>query len=143
MASKMSVRARFAGEMRFEVAEGSGHAVVLDGDHVAGYSPMEMLLASLAGCSAMSVIAILQKKREDVRSYEVFVEGVRAETHPMVFVEIVVEHVITGRGVRKASVERAIELAETRYCGVSIMLGRVTRLVHTYRIVQEGEHKEE
>ena len=136
MADKRYVQAKWDTEARFDITSGSGHAVTLDGDHLAGYSPMEMLLASLAGCSGISVISILQKKREDVRNYEVYVQGMRAETHPLVFVEIAVEHVITGRTVKPASVERAIELAETRYCGVSVMLGKATKLVHTYRIVE-------
>lgn len=139
MAEKMIVQARAEGEMRFEIAAGSGHEVTMDGEHVVGCSPMEMLLASLAACSGISVISILRKKQELVMSYEVHVEGVRAETHPLVFVKIDVEHIVSGRGVRAASVERAIELAETRYCGVSIMLGKGTKLVHSYRIVEAGE----
>ena len=136
MAERMRVQAKYEVGMRFGIESGSGHNVTLDGEHLAGYSPMEMLLASLAGCSGMSVISILLKKQEHVTSYEVRVEGVRAETHPLVFVEIVAEHVITGRHVRPASVERAIELAETRYCGVSILLGKATNLKHTYRIIE-------
>jgi putative redox protein len=136
MAETMNVHAKYAAGMRFDLESGTGHKITLDGEHHAGASPMEMLLVSLAGCSGMSVISILQKKQEFVTNYEIQVQGVRAETHPLVFVQILVEHIITGHHVRSLSVERAIELAETRYCGVSIMLGKATNLIHTYRIVE-------
>jgi putative redox protein len=136
MAEQVEIRARFDAEMRFGIFSDRGQEITLDGDHLAGFSPMEMLLASLAGCSGMSVISVLLKKRESVTNYEVHVRGVRAETYPLVYQEITVEHVITGTDVHSAAVERAIELAETRYCPVSIMLGQVTSLRHTYRIIE-------
>jgi putative redox protein len=136
MTEGMQVRATYDAAMRFEVTSASGHMVTLDGEHQAGYGPMEMLLASLAGCSGASVISILQKKQEDVTHYEVHVRGARAETYPRIFVEIAVEHIITGHHVSSISVERAIELAETRYCGVSIMLGKATKLTHSYKIIE-------
>ena len=139
MADTWSVQAKFDAEMRFDVTLSSGDKVRFDGKHVDGPSPVEMLLASLAACSGISVISILQKKQEVVTNYEVFAHGVRAETYPLVFLEIDVEHVITGRGVRKVSVERAIELAETRYCIVSILLGKATKLTHRYRIEEADE----
>ena len=138
MAETIQVQATYDAAMRFDIHSSGGHTVRLDGEHAAGYSPMEMLLASMAGCSGMSVISILRTQREAITHYEVHVQGTRAETHPLVFVEITVEHLITGHSVRPQSVERAIELAETRYCGVSIMLRQATRLTHTYRI-QEAE----
>ena len=133
MAEAVQVYAIYDAAMRLDIRSDAGHTIRLDGDHVAGFSPMELLLASLAGCSGMSVISILQKKQEDVTRYEVHVRGLRAPTYPLVYVEIAVEHVITGRHVRAASIERAIELAETRYCPVSVMLGKATRLTHSFR----------
>src|SRR5437899_7009539 len=107
MAESTQVQATYDTAMRFEVTATSGHTVTLDGEHEAGYGPMELLLASLAGCSGMSVISILQKKQEDVTHYEVHVRGVRAETYPRVFVEIADEHIITGHHVLAISEERA------------------------------------
>ncbi|TMC59439.1 MAG: OsmC family protein [Chloroflexota bacterium] len=134
MAETMNVQATYSVGQSFNIATGTGHTVTLDGEHHSGASPMELLLASLAGCSGISIISILQKKQEDVTHYEIHVQGVRAAVHPLVFVEITAEHIITGHHIRPQSVERAIELAETRYCGVSIMLGKATQLKHIYRI---------
>jgi putative redox protein len=69
----------------------------------------------------------------------VHVQGVRAEEHPMVFVEITVEHIVTGHHIQPEAVARAIALSEERYCGAGAMLGKVAHLTHTYRIVEATE----
>ena len=128
--------------MEFQAESGSGHTVIMDaslpdGGADAGFRPMELLLVGLAGCTGMDVISILRKMRQDVTGYDVRVTGTRAETHPMVFTDIVVEHHITGRHIDPAAVARAIELSETRYCGAGAMLGKVAHLRHSYRVTEE------
>jgi putative redox protein len=144
MAETMTVQSKLATGMRFEVEAGSGHHVTLDaaehgGGHNEGFRPMELLLVGLAGCTGMDVISILRKKRQDVTGYEVHVTGVRAEEYPMVFVEITVEHIVTGHHIQPEAVARAIELSKERYCGAGAMLGKVAHLTHTYRIVEAAE----
>ena len=129
--------ARHVAAMQFDITTESGHTVRLDWhESNMGATPMEMVLASLAGCSGISVLSILVKKHLDITDYEVRVRGTRAETHPQVFTEISVEHILTGRGIKPQAVERAIELAETRYCSVSVMLSKAVQLQHTYRIIE-------
>ncbi len=142
---EMDVQAHLVEGMRFDVKAGSGHEVVVDmldgleGQPSPGFSPMEMLLVGLAGCTGISVLSILQAKRQKITGYELRVHGKRAEQHPKVFVEISVEHIVTGQGVQPVAVERAIELSETRYCGAEAMLGKTARITHTYRIVEKTE----
>ncbi|HZU00079.1 MAG TPA: OsmC family protein [Ktedonobacteraceae bacterium] len=138
---EMDVQAHLVEGMRFDVKAGSGHEVTVDmldgleGQSSAGFSPMEMLLVGLAGCTGMSVLSILRGKRQRITGYELRVHGKRADQHPKVFVEISVEHIVTGQGVQPIAVERAIELSETRYCGVEAMLSKTARITHTYRIM--------
>ena len=144
MAEVMTARAILETGMRFDAEAGSGHHVTLDaaehgGGQNLGFRPMELLLVGLVGCTGMDVISILRKKRQDVTGYEVQVRGVRAEDHPMVFVEITVEHVVTGHSLQPEAVARAIALSEERYCGAGAMLGKVAHLTHTYRIVEAAE----
>jgi len=144
MAETMTVQSKLATGMRFEVEAGSGHHVTLDaaehgGGHNEGFRPMELLLVGLAGCTGMDVISLLRKKRQQVTGYEVHVTGVRAEEHPMVFVEITVEHIVTGHRIQPEAVAHAIELSEERYCGAGAMLGKVAHLTHTSRIVEAAE----
>jgi putative redox protein len=136
----LTARARLAGNMRFEVEVGSGHLVTLDADaddggRNAGPGPMEIVLVGLAGCVGMTVLAILRKKRQDVIGYELRLQGTQATEHPHVFLEIAVEHTVTGRNVDPVAVARAIELAETRYCPVSAMLAKTAAIAHNFRIV--------
>lgn len=144
MAEKMTAHATLASGMRFEARAGSGHHVTLDaaeqdGGRDTGFRPMEMLLVGLAGCTAMDVISILRKKRQQVTAYEVQVEGIRADAHPMVFTTIRVEHIITGHHIQPEAVARAIQLSEGRYCGAGAMLGKAAHLTHTFCII-ENDH---
>ena len=141
MAEVMTARAILETGMRFAAESGSGHVVTLDaaehsGGQNAGFRPMELLLVGLAGCTGMDVISILRKMRQQVTAYEVHVTGTRVEEHTMVFVEITVEHVVTGHALQSQAVARAIQLSEERYCGAGAMLGKVARLTHTFRIVE-------
>ena len=144
MGEIMTVKTRLIEDMAFTAEAGSGHTVMLDaaehgGGHDLGFRPMELLLAGLSGCTAMDVISILRKKRQDVTDYEVRVHGERAEDHPMVFTDITVEHIITGHHINEEAVARAIELSETKYCGAGAMLRKTAHLKHSYRIVESAE----
>src|SRR5579864_2084190 len=144
MAEQMTATVRLETGMRFDAEAGSGHHITLDaaeygGGHNEGFRPMELLLVGLAGCTGMDVISILRKKRQQVTGYAVHVVGVRAEDHPMVFVEITVVHIVTGHQIQPEAVARAIQLSEERYCGAGAMLGKVAHLTHTYRIVEAAQ----
>lgn len=144
MAEQMTALVKLETGMLFDAEAGSGHHVTLDaaehgGGHNAGFRPMELLLVGLGGCTGMDVISILRKKRQQVTGYEVRVSGIRAEDHPMVFVEITVEHIVTGHNIQPEAVERAIQLSKEWYCGAGAMLGKVAHLTHSFRIVETAE----
>ena len=127
--------------MTFRASTASGHELVMDaspdvGGTESGARPMELLMAGLGGCTGMDVISILRKKRQEVTGYEVRVQGIRAESHPMIFEDITIEHIITGHHLQHEAVRRAIALSEARYCGAGAMLGRVAQLRHMYCIVE-------
>ncbi len=141
MAEHMIAQATLVADMRFEAEAGSGHHITLDaaehgGGQNTGFRPMELLLVGLAGCTGMDVISILRKMRQPVTAYEIHVDGIRAEDHPMTFVEITVEHVVYGQHLEPDAVARAIHLSEERYCSVGAMLGKAAHLTHTFRIVE-------
>lgn len=97
-------------------------------------SPMEILLASLAGCSAVDVVGILEKSRQAVTNYEVRVRGERADEHPRVYKTIEVVHVLTGENLSPEAVERAVRLSADKYCSVSAMLAAGAEVRHTFEI---------
>jgi len=121
---------------------GSGHAVVLDGppDHGGrniGMRPMEMVLIGTGGCSAIDVMGILQKARQDVIDCHVHLEAERADAIPAVFTKIHMRFVVTGRNLKESHVKRAVDLSAEKYCSASIMLGRAgVEITHSYEIVE-------
>ncbi len=85
------------------------------------FSPMEGLLASLAGCMSIDIMMILNKQRQQVDHYEVKVTGTRADAAPAVFTAIQMEVHISGK-VKEAKLQQAIRLSEEKYCSVYHML---------------------
>jgi putative redox protein len=129
--------ATLEGNMRFVAANPDGHTLVMD-DHEggAGPSPIETILASLAGCTGMDVVSILRKKRVPFTAYRVETRADQAETYPMVFSRVDVIHVVEGLDLSPAAVHRAVELSALKYCPVSAMLAAGTVAIHHgYRII--------
>jgi|TARA_B100001964_G_C14127301_1_gene551141 putative redox protein len=115
----------------------SGYAVELASgvaETGSGASPMELVLIALAGCTAMDVISILQKKRQQVTDFEVRVQADKTEQHPRVFTAARVEYVVTGDSVQADAVARAVELSTTKYCSVHAMLKQAMPIEFSYRV---------
>jgi putative redox protein len=101
-----------------------------------GFSPMELILLGLAGCTGMDTISILQKKKQDVIGFEIKVHGDRSVDHPKVFTDIMIEYVVTGHSVDAAAVERAVELSATKYCSAQAMLDKAAKIEHRITILE-------
>ncbi len=121
----------------------SGHGLVMDaspavGGRNLGPRPMEMLLMGMGGCSSIDVITILEKMREPVAGCEVEITAERAADHPKVFTEIHMHFILSGSGLNREKVARAIALSAEKYCSASIMLGRSARVTHDFEIVEKA-----
>ena len=117
----------------------SNHWVPMDGPQEfggsdAGTRPKELLLLSLAGCTGSDVISILTKMREPYTKFEVDIDAEMSNEHPKVYTKIEVIFKIWGEGVKEANLKRAIELSETRYCGVTAMLKNSVEITSRYEI---------
>lgn len=107
-----------------------------------GFRPLELMAVSLAGCTAMDVISILTKKKQEVTAFEVKVHAEQAEEFPKVFTQAVITYLVTGLAVDEAAVLRAIELTATKYCPAQAMLGKVVPMELVYEIYEdEGSGK--
>lgn len=125
-------------DMKFVGKGASGHEVVMDaipevGGHDSAARPMEVLLLGLMGCTAMDVISILKKKRQDVQDLKVFATFERAPEHPKKYTSIHLEFVAYGDVDLKA-LERAIELSETTYCGATATVRGVATVTTSCRV---------
>ena len=103
-------------------AGGTGH----------GTSPMELLLMSIAGCSGMNIVSILEKMQVKVNRFVTTVEGERSNDHPRVFKDIEVVYKFWGDALREDKLQRAVQLSIDKYCSVANMIDRAANL--TYRI---------
>jgi len=105
--------------LRFTAEPGSGHAVTIDSvgrpGH-AGAGPMEVVLMGIAGCTAMDVVAILERMRQPLSGLDVEIIGDRAENHPKRLTAISIAYRVRGRGLEREKVERAVELSHSTYC---------------------------
>lgn len=130
--------------MAFTGTADSGFTIQLDakkevGGEGRGFIPMELMALSLAGCTAMDVISILRKKRQDVTGFEVRVDAPRAENHPKVFTRASIEYRVTGHTIDEAAVIRAIELTSESYCPAQAMLGKVMPIELCYKIYEDED----
>ena len=117
----------------FLAESGSGHGLVIDGpaEHGGrnlGPSPMELVLLGTGGCTAFDVLDILRKGRQAVTDCWVELDAERAAEPPRVFTKITMRFVVTGHGLSRASVERAVALSAEKYCSASIMIGKTAAI---------------
>lgn len=129
--------------MVFEANPPSGNPIRMDaweedGGQQSGPTPVETLLSAIAGCSAMDVISILQKKRQVVTSYRIEVDGERGPrgVYPRPFLSITLRHIVKGENLDPAAVARAVELSDTKYCTVITTL-RAAPEVKSEFVVEE------
>jgi putative redox protein len=102
-----------------------------------GVGPMELIALGLAGCTAMDVISILRKQRQQVTQFEVRVDAPRSPEYPKVFTNALIAYIVTGKQIAEAAVLRAIELSATRYCPAQFMLVQAFPMELRYEIYEE------
>ncbi len=128
----------YAGDDYFIGTPPSGHAQVMDskGDRRGGPTPLEMLLVSVAACTAFDVKSILAKKRQDVTDYKVEIEGTRAVDHPRKFIAFHIHHIVHGRNVSEKAVADAIKLSDTTYCSVAATVRPTAEITTSFEIIK-------
>ena len=135
----MKARIKLVEGITFVAESGSGHGVVVDaapdiGGKNLGARPMELVLMGTGACSAIDVVHILRKARQPITDCVVEVEADRADQDPKVFTRIHLHYVVTGKGLAKAQVERAIKLSKEKYCSATIMLAATAAITFDYEL---------
>lgn len=135
--SEYNATVSYAGDGYFIGTTPSGYPQLMDskGDRHAAPTPLELLLVSVAACTALDVQSILEKKRQDVTAYEVRITGTRAEDHPRKFTAFHINHIVHGRGVSDKAVADAVELSDTKYCSVAATVRPTAQITTGYEIV--------
>src|ERR1700761_2136219 len=118
---------RVSGDFGFEAKDEYGHIVKMDsstesGGQDFGVRPMQMLLMGLGGCSAIDVITILKKQRQEVKDYKMVINGEReAGKEPSLWKDITIEFHLYG-DIDKDKALKAVELSIDKYCSVAATL---------------------
>jgi len=117
---------------RGDITYTDGSAAIGAGEE--GFRPMEMLLVSLAGCSAIDMINVLKKQRQNITDFKIEIDGDRADGTPSPFTAIRVRFLISGE-VKATKVDKAIELTKGKYCSVYFSLHPDIDVTYSYELV--------
>ena len=137
--SSIKVNIDWIEDMAFET-EINGHKLILDADESVGGKdrgprPKPLTLVSLGGCTGMDVVSILNKMRINFESCRVSVEAELTDEHPKYYQKIHLTYIFKGKYLPIAKLDKAVNLSQDRYCGVSAILMNSVEL--TYEIVIE------
>ena len=138
----MPVEATWTRGMEFQVRVPAGETYTLDSIPKdrrpgPGPSPMEATQGALAACTGMDVVSILEKMRKTLRAFRIEVEAVRRDEHPRIYTDLTLVYYLDGPDLDDASVTRAIELSQDKYCSVAAMLRPTVRIGR--RIILNGK----
>lgn len=132
----------YRGGMRFDGKSGrAGSPVAIDfapeGEAVNGFVGLELLLASLAGCSGQTVVGLLRRMGQEVKGLTVHARGEKREIHPTVLTSIELEFEFRGGKLDAASIEKSMGLSEERFCPVWAMVKASAPIKATYRLIAD------
>ena len=112
-----------------------GAKIEIDGN--GGFNPKALLLSGLAGCSGIDVVEILEKMRVPFADLEIEVETEQTTEPPKVFKDIHMNYIITAAEDNREKIKKAIDLSLEKYCGVSAMLKKNSKIDYTITIKPE------
>jgi len=118
--------------------DSSGHTVVYDSSEgtAKGVGPMRALLTSLGACTGMDVVAILNKRKQKLKSLKILLSGERPEHGlPRPWTSIHVKYLLSGDSLERRYVEEAIRDSTEKFCSVGATLQPTAKITHSYEIV--------
>jgi len=134
------VTTQWKGNMVFESDNPGGKTVVMDtdvegSDKRFGLSPKAMMLSSIAGCSGLDIVPLLDKMKVIINDFKMVIEGELTEEHPKYYHTVRVEYHFYGKDLNEKKINRAVNLSVEKYCGVMEMFRRfatIKTIVHIH-----------
>ena len=113
----------------------NGHTVVTDttvndGGNNEGPSPKRLMLASLAGCTGIDVVSILNKMKTPFSNLSIDITATLTDEHPKIYKEVKMVYKIKIEEADRSKMEKAVKLSEEKYCGVSAMFRKFASVEH-------------
>lgn len=134
-----TVITEWTGDMAFE-SQVNSHHVKMDADEKfggknTGPRPKPLLLSSLAGCTGMDVVSLLNKMRVNYQAFQIEVLGELTAEHPKYYHKIHIKYQFKGSDLPIPSLKKAIDLSQDKYCGVSAMLKKAADITYEIQII--------
>lgn len=135
------VTTEWKGDMTFDAVV-NGHHLIMDataeaGGNDQGPRPKNLLLASVAGCTGMDVVSILKKMRVEFSNFNLHVSADSTEEHPKHYTKMHIVYEFTGKDLPLEKLQKAIDLSQERYCGVSYMFRKAMEISTEIKIINE------
>lgn len=136
---KTSTSIKWTGNMSWET-ELFGHKLILDagkenGGEDKGTRPKVLMLTALAGCTGMDVVSMLKKMRVEVEDLQIIVEADMTEEHPKYYDKMHVIYQFKGKNLPMDKLEKAVNLSEEKYCGVSALYKKAIPVTTEIKVI--------
>ena len=123
----------FNGGLSF-TAEINHHSLLMDSPDEPGQdkgpSPKRLMLASLAGCTGIDVVSILNKMKVNFTDFSIAINASLSDVHPKIYKEVNITYTIRLAEDDRPKMEKAVNLSMEKYCGVSAMFSSFATLTH-------------
>jgi putative redox protein len=119
---------RFEGGMRFS-SQLDDHTIIIDtpvndGGTNMGPRPKKLMLSSLAGCTGIDVVGVLNKMRVEFSEFSIDIEADLSEDSPKTYTDVKITYSIKVKEDDRDKVKKAVLLSKEKYCGVSAMFSQ-------------------
>jgi len=135
---KHKVSTTWKEKMQFDAVV-NNHHIIMDavpevGGEDKGPRPKELMLASLAGCTGIDVVSILQKMRVELDDFNIDIEADVTEEHPKHYTKMHIIYTFKGKALDPEKLKKAVDLSQERYCGVSAVYRQAMELTYEIKI---------
>ena len=128
----------YAGDDCFIGTTASNNSVTIDtkGDRHSAPSPLELLIVAVGACTAVDVVSILKKKRQEVIDYKIELTAERREECPRAITKMNVHHIVYGRNVSEQAVSDAVRLSDEKYCSVAATVRPTAEIMTSFEVIE-------
>ena len=127
---------------RFVAVDKTNHTTVISGteeDGKIGIKPVDLLLMSLGSCMGLSIVYVLQQKRQKLEDFEVHVSGKMKEDAPWTFTDFHMKYTFWGSELSEKAVVDAIRIGTEQLCGVTDLLSKGATIIDEYELLESKD----
>ncbi len=127
------ITTEWKGGMTFESDNPSGKTLMMDTDVEGsnerfGLSPKALMLSSLAGCTGLDVVSVLEKMKVNDYEFKMDVSGELTNEHPKYYHKVKLDYHFYGKDLNEKKIKKAVDLSVDKYCGVMEMFRQFAKL---------------